>query len=237
MQWIHNILRLANARHDREFLRRICVSWQQFTGVVLEVNDIEAIASLAGGDYLRAWVDAAIENNNNSVPIQEMLSRVKNDIVERLMFIELLEWYWKQNWIDDELEAEENIMWKEMHNGVIREHSPENITLYLYLQELEMRSKVTPRQAGSIPCLTVHGAKGLEFKHVFLIGMAEEVFPSYHAVKKGNDSDEMEEERRSCFVGITRVQETLHISWAHRYNGFPKRPSRFIEEMGFRLTK
>ena len=90
---------------------------------------------------------------------------------------------------------------------------------------------------GSIPCLTVHGAKGLEFKHVFLIGMADEVFPSYQAVKKGPKSREIEEERRNCFVAITRVQETLHISSARTYNGYRKNPSRFIEEMGFQFKK
>ena len=119
----------------------------------------------------------------------------------------------------------------------MREHSPENVTLHLYLQEMDLKSKASTKLPGSIPCLTVHGAKGLEFKHVFLIGMAEEVFPSYHAVKKGSDSREMEEERRSCFVAITRVQETLQISWARNYHGYNKKPSRFVEEMGFKLRK
>jgi DNA helicase-2/ATP-dependent DNA helicase PcrA len=72
---------------------------------------------------------------------------------------------------------------------------------------------------------------------VFLIGLADEVFPSYQAVKKGGESREMEEERRICFVAITRVQETLHISWARTYNGYRKKPSRFIEEMGFTFRK
>ena len=76
--------------------------------------------------------------------------------------------------------------------------------------------------------------QGLEFKNVFLIGMAEEVFPSYYATRKGPTSKEIEEERRSCFVAITRVQETLCISWAQRYNGYNKKPSRFLEEMGLK---
>jgi ATP-dependent exoDNAse (exonuclease V) beta subunit len=57
-----------------------------------------------------------------------------------------------------------------------------------------------------------------------VVRMADEVFPSYQAVKKGPESREMEEERRSCFVAITRVQETLHISWAQSYNGYGKKP-------------
>jgi DNA helicase-2/ATP-dependent DNA helicase PcrA len=77
----------------------------------------------------------------------------------------------------------------------------------------------------------------MEFKHVFLIGMAEEVFPSYQATKKGPKSKEIEEERRSCFVAITRTEETLNISLSRTYNGYPKRPSRFLEEMGFKFKK
>ena len=77
--------------------------------------------------------------------------------------------------------------------------------------------------------------EGVEFDHVFLIGMADEVFPSYQAVKKGPDSREMEEERRNCFVAITRAKESLNISWARTYGGYTKRPSRFIEEMEFRF--
>lgn len=234
--WMHAALRIANARHDREFLRRLCVAWQAFTEIVIEVNDVEALAALNGGDFLRAWV-ATASSRTDSEQFRELLERVRCDLVERLMFVELLEWFWTQNWLDDPLEAEETATWRELHGALMREHAPENVTLHLYLQEIDLKSKAPVRQPGSLPCLTVHGAKGLEFKHVFLIGMADEVFPSYQAVKKGADSREMEEERRNCFVAITRVQESLHISCARTYNGYGKKPSRFIEEMGFKFRK
>ncbi|MBF8274787.1 MAG: ATP-depentend DNA helicase [Magnetococcales bacterium] len=243
VRWIHAVLRLANARHDREFLRRICVTWLDFTETSIEVNDVEAAASLDGGDFLRAWVDAAsmkIEPNTMASAkvdpgaIRLLLNRVDHDLVDRLTFIDLLEWFWANKWLDNSLETEEINTWKELHGALMREHSPENVTLHLYLQEMDLKSKAAARVPGSIPCLTVHGAKGMEFKHVFLIGMTDEVFPSYQAVKKGHDSREMEEERRACFVAITRTEETLHMSWSHFYNGYEKKPSRFIEEMGFR---
>ena len=60
--------------------------------------------------------------------------------------------------------------------------------------------------------MTVHAAKGLEFEHVYLIGMAQEVFPFFRALKKGPTSQEMEEERRSCFVAITRARKTLTMT-------------------------
>ena len=236
IRWMYAALRLANARHDREFLRRICVAWQAFTEVMIEVEDVAAVAVLNGGDFLRAWVDSASTKLEQG-DLHELLTRVSRDLVERLMFIELLEWFWSRKWLDDPVEHEEINTWKELHAALLREHAPENLTLHLYVQEMDLKSKAATRLPGSIPCLTVNGAKGLEFKHVFLIGLADEVFPSYQAVKKGGESREMEEERRICFVAITRVQETLHISWARTYNGYRKKPSRFIEEMGFTFRK
>ena len=80
---------------------------------------------------------------------------------------------------------------------------------------------------------TIHGAKGLEYDTVYLIGMAEEILPSWHSVRKGNGSAGLEEERRSCFVAITRTKRHLILSRADSYKGRPRKPSRFLEEMGF----
>jgi DNA helicase-2/ATP-dependent DNA helicase PcrA len=80
--------------------------------------------------------------------------------------------------------------------------------------------------------MTIHGAKGKEFKHVYLIGLVEDELPSFQSKQKGDSSPEMEEERRNCFVAITRAIETLTLSYAQRYRGWPKEPSRFLFEMG-----
>lgn len=234
IRFMHATLRLANSRHDRELLRRTCVAWKDFTASMIEVEDVEATAALNGGDFLRAWIETA-SGKATDQKFHELLAKLQHDLADRLLFIELLEWFWNCEWQDDPLEREEANTWKDLHGALMREHSPENVSLHLYLQEMDLKSKSPVRAPNTIPCLTVHGAKGLEFKHVFLIGMADEVFPSYQAVTKGPNSREMEEERRNCFVAITRVQETLHISWAQSYNGYRKKPSRFIEEMGFRL--
>jgi DNA helicase-2/ATP-dependent DNA helicase PcrA len=81
--------------------------------------------------------------------------------------------------------------------------------------------------------MTIHAAKGQEFDFVYVIGLAEDIMPSYQSRQKGNSSAEMEEERRNCFVAITRTKEALTLSWASRYRGYIKRPSRFLREMGF----
>ena len=236
VRWFYSVLRLANGRHDRELLRRVCVAWNGFTDTLIEFEDVEAEASLEGGDFLRAWVNMAFSRDPAEFHAQ-LLMQVSNTLVDRGDFLELLESFWNKTYVDDDQEAEEIKTWQELHTSLSREHALENITLHLYLQEIDLKSKAPAPMPGSVWCLTVHGSKGMEFKHVFLIGMAEDVFPSYHASKKGPDSKEMEEERRNCFVAITRTEETLNISWSKAYNGFSKKTSRFIEEMGFRAKE
>ena len=97
---------------------------------------------------------------------------------------------------------------------------------------MDLASKAPVPRSGAVRCMTVHGARGLEFRHVYLIGMAQEVFPSFQALRKGERSREVEEERRNCFVAITRVERTLTLTRAERYYGYPKVPSQFLAEMG-----
>ena len=233
IRWMLAMLRLANARHDREFVRRACVEWNALTDMGLEVNDVDAASALVGGDFLRAWLEAALAKNSAEV-FKTLAEYVQKSLAERLDFLPLLDWFLKLSWQDDRLAEEEKATWNDLHGALLREQGAENLTLNLYLQEMDMKSKAPARPVGAIPCLTVHGAKGQEFQHVFLIGMAEEVFPSYQAVKKGDLSREMEEERRNCFVAITRVQQSLTVTYAEKYNGYQKRPSRFLHQMGVR---
>ncbi len=236
VRWLFCVLRLANARHDRELLRRVCVAWNDFTGALIEFEDVEAEAALGGGDFLRAWVNAASAREPKEAHFL-LLAEIGNRLVERIEFLEILELFWLQTYVGDDLEVEEMAIWQELQSSLAREHPLESMTLHLYLQEMDLKSKSPTQMPNSVRCLTVHGSKGMEFKHVFLMGMADEVFPSYQATKKGSESKEIEEERRNCFVAITRTEETLNISWSRTYNGYPKRPSRFLEEMGFKISK
>jgi DNA helicase-2/ATP-dependent DNA helicase PcrA len=80
--------------------------------------------------------------------------------------------------------------------------------------------------------MTVHSAKGLEFPVVFLAGMEEGVFP--HAASS-RDEQAVEEERRLCYVGMTRAMERLTLLWARERRRFGSRtwgsPSRFLDEI------
>jgi DNA helicase-2/ATP-dependent DNA helicase PcrA len=87
----------------------------------------------------------------------------------------------------------------------------------------------------SVTLMTVHSAKGLEFPVVFLVGMEEELFPSKKRDGSGEDVDSIEEERRLCYVGMTRARQHLYMTTAKMRRVFGvthvRQPSRFIDEM------
>lgn len=82
--------------------------------------------------------------------------------------------------------------------------------------------------------MTIHMAKGLEFSVVFLMGLEENIFPHVRSVLSGNESD-IEEERRLCYVGITRAKDMLYILRTYRRSLWGRsmynKPSRFLSEM------
>ncbi len=87
----------------------------------------------------------------------------------------------------------------------------------------------------TISLMTVHTAKGLEFKYVFLIGLAQGVFPNQRAMEERIDG--LEEERRLCYVAFTRAKDELFVSYNTSYNystGMPNRASQFIGEAGIK---
>jgi DNA helicase-2/ATP-dependent DNA helicase PcrA len=113
----------------------------------------------------------------------------------------------------------------------IRAEIGQDVGLAELLQGLALRSKEPVRSPDSVALLTIHSAKGLQFDSVYLIGLAEGEMPSWQSLKKGDTSAEMEEERRNCFVAITRTQEQLTLSVAATYRGWKKEPSRFLKEI------
>ena len=86
--------------------------------------------------------------------------------------------------------------------------------------------------------MTLHAAKGLEFPVVFLLGMEEGIFPH---VRSLGDPDQMEEERRLAYVGITRARKILHLcnAWSRMLHGQTQYnpPSRFLDDIPESLIK
>jgi ATP-dependent DNA helicase UvrD/PcrA len=103
-----------------------------------------------------------------------------------------------------------------------------------FLEQVSLVSDLEQGEQGkpSVTLMTLHAAKGLEFKAVFMIGMEERLFPHVRAL---DDLDGMEEERRLCYVGMTRARERLYLLNARRRYLFGQDqsnpPSRFLKDI------
>ncbi|MCK5945741.1 MAG: UvrD-helicase domain-containing protein [Mycoplasmataceae bacterium] len=108
-------------------------------------------------------------------------------------------------------------------------------TLNDYLEEVSLYIDTdTEKSKDYISLQTIHSAKGLEFKNVFIVGFSEGVFPSTRAMDESGDAG-LEEERRLAYVAVTRAKERVFISNSRGYaidHKTQKKPSRFISELG-----
>lgn len=116
------------------------------------------------------------------------------------------------------------------------ENTPlEEQSLINFLTDLSLVADIDEADTESgVTLMTMHSAKGLEFPIVFIMGMEESLFPHIRAIKS-DDDHEMEEERRICYVAITRAEETLYITNATTRMLFGRSqsnmPSRFLKEI------
>jgi DNA helicase-2/ATP-dependent DNA helicase PcrA len=103
-----------------------------------------------------------------------------------------------------------------------------------FLEQVALVADLERGEAGtpSVTLMTLHAAKGLEFKAVFMIGMEERLFPHVRAL---DDLEGMEEERRLCYVGMTRARERLYLLHARRRHLFGQEQanlaSRFLKDI------
>ena len=114
------------------------------------------------------------------------------------------------------------------------EQGPEDATLSGFLNEIALYTDLDAVDAGDdcVTLMTMHSAKGLEFPVVYVVGMEEGLFPGIRAV---GEAEEMEEERRLCYVAMTRAREKLTLTGARQRMLYghttANRPSRFLEEI------
>jgi DNA helicase II / ATP-dependent DNA helicase PcrA len=166
---------------------------------------------------------------SSSLTVSELI----NYILEKTEYIKMLE--------DGTLENESRIENLKELISVATKHdnqSPEE-GLESFIEEVSLLESVTDRSASqkSITLMTIHAAKGLEFKHVFVVGMEENLFPHSNSLM---DEKEMEEERRLAYVAITRAKEHLYLTHTAKRKYFGTTQvnplSRFVADIDPDLT-
>ena len=120
------------------------------------------------------------------------------------------------------------------------EQKSEDKSLFAFLENVALVTELDNQDSAPsfVTMMTLHSAKGLEYDAVFMSGMEEGIFPSARAMQEDN---RVEEERRLCYVGVTRARKLLHLSYARRRMLFNQMqfnaPSCFLQEIPKRLIR
>jgi len=174
------------------------------------------------------------EKRRKLLSFWEFIETVSKEGVEDLSPRELLEELYEKTGYIKLLERGEGIRWltkKDNIDELLGEASRfKRGTLREFLSHIEILRELTAlsQSLGGVRLMTVHSAKGLEFPVVFLVGLVEGEFPLFRSLPENST---LEEERRLCYVALTRAQEVLFLTYPKRRFGFYQEPSRFLYEM------
>ena len=241
--WLHNALRLAVHNTDERVFQAFAGTFNEMFDTTLSPAEIIAQSQADRVDLLTGWHRAVQEQVEipDALALADAAARHHRGNLNHASFAVSVIVVFDEWLPDDGSGGEEPAAYSALQNDRAAWYAlsaevgraigvPSD--LERYLQELDLRSKEPPVSLNTVPLMTIHGAKGNEFDHVYVAGLAEDVLPSFQSRKKGDRSPEFEEERRNCFVAVTRCQQTLTLSYAGRYWGWAKTQSRFLKEMG-----
>ena len=233
-QFLYLILKLYNSPESKSILNKLCAVATSLNGITLSAEEISTQSSVDGSGLLRTFFNYA----SISAILEPVCILADANLFETINYREFvkrsLEYFELQNPdlpIDERYPdySSDKSEWERISHEIKLTHG-EHVGLHIFLQEMDLTPKEKSLPRTCVRLQTVHTAKGMEFEHVYVIGLAEDQFPTYFSKKNGDSA--VEEERRNCFVAITRASRTLYLSYAKKYNGWSKEPSRFLREMG-----
>ncbi|WP_250522806.1 MULTISPECIES: ATP-dependent helicase [unclassified Caballeronia] len=238
MRFVMSALKLALVRSDDDLASMVTKALSDCVEQDSSEEDLAGFSAALNGDQLEALGALVADSPAVAKELQDAVlvlvqGRYAEFIQETLAYFDAVESAGRDG-VDEqyaEYTTERNV-WQNIIREIGGEDEAYSLSLGQFLQELALANKTPEAPSNSVRCLTIHSSKGLEFLHVYLVGMSEDQLPSFQSKKSGDDSREMQEERRNCFVAITRTIETLTMSYGERYNGWRKAPSRFLFEMG-----
>ncbi|MCQ2451282.1 MAG: UvrD-helicase domain-containing protein [Clostridia bacterium] len=239
-------LHLINNKNDNLRLKRIINEPKRGIGDTT-VNNASSISEQCGISLFEV-----LDNAEDYPTISRSAAKLKefcnmiNDLLEKSEILSISELYdevlQKTGYLDmllidtDPKSAERAENVKELGSTVkVFEQDTDEPTLSAFLEEIALVSDIDSldENADKSVMMTVHSAKGLEFKNVYLVGMEESIFPGSQTIYGG--MEEMEEERRLAYVAITRAKKKLYITNAATrmlYGSTTRNlPSRFLSEI------
>lgn len=212
--------------HDMSFYDALCRA-SYIPGLERSISKLTSFVSMIEG--LKSRV------NQDGYPLRDII----DDILDATGYIKSLE----EEDPEDAVDRIDNINELVSKLAAYEESSEEKPTLSGFLEDVALVADIDNLEEDNekVVLMTLHSAKGLEFPYVYMCGMEEGIFPGYLSIYADNPKEEIEEERRLCYVGITRAMKCLSLSAAkHRmlrgetqYN----KPSRFVNEIPRYLLK
>jgi len=234
--WLYSLLDQAQRPSDIRMATLMANAANRFAKLEFDPGFIAAEAEAGGKSFIEQWALAALESDDavgnklgelamRLVRSRDTWKAVLNEAIPFLLGTAPK----SDAGISDA--AEDDAAWREAAKAIKKEKGGQP-DLSELLQGIALRPKEPPFDPDAVRLSTIHAAKGLEFERVYVIGMAEGVLPSWQSLKSDAKPADLEEERRNCFVAITRTKRSLILSRAKTYQGRVREPSRFIKEMG-----
>ena len=206
------------------------IAWQAMSGLdvlsaLLSADQASTITARARrslqqlGETLRGLQAVAIQQPNPGELIEVLIQRID----------------YREHVLDGSPQAED----REANLNVLIHDARLYASLSDLLEEVALMSGAdTAHDTETVTLMTLHAAKGLEFPVVYMVGMEDGLFPSQRALEEG--PRQLEEERRLCYVGMTRAREELYLTYTQSRMQFGMRgyavPSRFLEDMGHSIA-
>ena len=241
-------LRLIENQSDNISLQRIINEPKRGIGAISmeKIENLANINSKSMFDVIKNAEEYGLNkvfiNSREFVEVIEEMTSKKDNMLISDMVKEVLNktGYTKALEVENTAQAEARLENIEEFLTVTMEFEGEyaDHSLANFLESITLSSDVDGLEddEDSITMMTFHSSKGLEFPIVFMVGMEEGIFPSYRSI---GEERELQEERRLCYVGITRAREHLFLSCARQRTIFGSttcnKPSRFIEEIPKKL--
>ena len=203
-------------------------------GKIADINGVSLFEAIDSGKELKfKELILSMREKCENVTLTDMVDIVLNDSGLREDLVS-----------EKSLEAEIRLENLEEFKSITKSYEEEYgvISLNDFLNEVSLVSDISEHQDGNnkVNLMTIHAVKGLEFDNVFVIGMEEGIFPHYNSINEGTMAA-IEEERRLCYVAITRAKKNLWMLNAKKRmlfgNTQMNMPSRFMDEIDMRYME
>lgn len=229
-RWLISTLQLVVDPQNVYVFKSLLRDFDEFAGTRFHSKEFRTIDLSKSGLLIRDWLDVA---GRTSVAgwVEMLLKQIRqildqqHDVLERIDQVVTTLAHYPEGFSVSENFHTDLAVWKELTTKLQIHHEPP-LDLPQFVRYMSVRSKTPSTPPHTVSLMTIHSAKGCEYPMVYILGCAEGIMPHHRATS-------LEEERRICYVALSRATKALTLCFSEQYYGRWLKPqSRFITEMG-----